>query len=1019
MGRLICILLCTFLLIHPVWGQGYKKAFLRISSDDDLGLNSNFVTALYQDPKGFIWVGTANGIQRFDGNKFSTVDTRRPGSEPLPEGPVRHLAGGKDGKVWILMDRGSEIGVLDPGLAIYRKVPLNPSGSLPPRAEFSLWIDSKDEVYLNILRYGKILRFDREKFEFNENTPLNNIPEGWKTQACVFEDTVLKRYWIVANKGLCVFDQASGQMWSEKNNPKKIKILEGNTPYRETTEFFIDKQRRHWFFYWTRAQEYHCFDEAGNPLPDTVGLRVKPGTYNELRKFLQTRTGSLWIYGLTGLHIMDSGQPRFTYYRSQYTDNFNIKYESVNAVIEDKDGIVWIATDQGLYYNIPGRNRVVSYFLSETPGYYNVTDLIQAPDGDYWVGTWGKGVLSIGKSMIGDAPINYASSPYRDNDNLNMFKQVWGMLSHSTGKVFLGCQFGRLMIYDSKTRKTEFLIPDEAEERTIRYLEEDTKGRVWMGTQAGRIIRYENGKFTVMYNLEETSMVLKILRDKQNGWMWVASHERGLFALHPETGKPVLQFNTQNGLFGNRVTDIEQLNDSILYVSASGILHIINKNSGAVKQLSTEDGLPSNTISRLRLDAKGYVWIITANGLCHYDWRSGRFTSFGKKDGIFLGDIVNKCDLIDAEGNVLFAGPNALISFNPDVYYNAPPPSSALITDFKIQDNYVLMDSLSALPVIRLKPNENSFSIYFSSLSFQNSGRFAYYYKLEGADKNWVRADATQAAHYRLLPPGKYTFYVKVENLDGVVSDKITKLSIMVKPQFWQTGWFVSLLMMIAAMVGYGMHRLRLNKILAVEKIRARVSRDLHDDMGSTLSTINILSSMAKSKLNTDPKKAGEYIGKIGDNSQRMMEAMDDIVWSIKPDNDTMERLIARMREFATSVLEAKDIRIKFRADEALNELKPDMETRRDLFLLFKEAVNNAAKYSKATEVSIEIEGVGKKIKMRIIDNGIGFDVNKADSGNGLGNMQRRSKTLNGQLTINSLPGHGTTIDLIAPLNTQ
>jgi signal transduction histidine kinase len=221
---------------------------------------------------------------------------------------------------------------------------------------------------------------------------------------------------------------------------------------------------------------------------------------------------------------------------------------------------------------------------------------------------------------------------------------------------------------------------------------------------------------------------------------------------------------------------------------------------------------------------------------------------------------------------------------------------------------------------------------------------------------------------------------------------------------------------MILAMIGYGMHRLRLTRVLAVEKIRARVSRDLHDDMGSTLSTINILSSMAKAKMGSDPKKTAEYIGKIGDNSQRMMEAMDDIVWAIKPDNDTMQRLIARMREFATNVLEAKDILIEFSADDSLNDLKPDMEYRRDLFLLFKEAVNNAAKYAQGTKVAITIGTEFHKLKLVVADNGKGFDTKQADTGNGLGNMQRRAAALRGNLQIISEPGKGTSITLTSPL---
>jgi signal transduction histidine kinase/ligand-binding sensor domain-containing protein len=1017
----VLFIVILFHCYHPsVVGQEYRKAFFHISADDGLGLSSNTITALLQDKKGFLWVGTANGLQRFDGYKFINYTTEKPGSEKLPDGQIRQLAPAENDCIWLLMDFSGTVGIFDPQKVTYRNVPMRLSGTIPPRAEYTLWTDSKGNAYINILRYGKILMFDREKFEFNEHTPLNQLPRGWKSASNVFEDTLQKRYWIVADSGMCVYDERTGETWSRNYNPKHLKILGHNKTYHIASEFFIDSKRRHWYFYWQGSQKFYCFNEQGEITNDTLGIQGLNTGYVELRKFLETRNKALWIYGPGCLYTLDSNGNKFQYYRNQYTDNYNIRYESVNHVIEDRDGLVWIATDQGLYYHSPRRNQVANIFLSETPGFYEVTDLLQTNTGDYWISTWGRGIVAWDQHFKPSTTGLYGKGMPEDDFSAIVYKQVWAMETHSSGKIHIGCQAGRLMIFDPETKKTEYLNPPEFDNRTIRYITEDKKGRLWFGTQSGRLICYDGVSFSVVYELEETAIIYKLLIDKRNGWIWLATHERGLFAIHPETGKEVAHYNskkTNGGLFGNWVSDLEQLNDSTLFATASGALHIINIKTKEVKVLTKEQGLPSNTAERIRLDVKGYLWIVTQNGLCHYDYRKQKFSSFSKNDGVFLGNLVSKCDIVDRNNNILFAGPNSLLIFNPDAFYNNPSPPPVVITDFKLLDQFLPVDSLEALKTIRLQPGENSFSIYFSSLSYRNRGQLTYFYKLEGADKEWIKAEGSPSAQYRLLPPGKYTFQIRVENLDGVAAQKITTLNILVKPHFWQTGWFISSLLLAFALIFYGMHRLRLNKLMAVEKIRARVSRDLHDDMGSTLSTINILSSMAKAKLSTDIAKTADFIGKIGDNSQRMMEAMDDIVWAIKPDNDTMQKLIARMREFATNVLEAKDILMDFMADEKLNDFKPDMEIRRDLFLLFKEAVNNAAKYSKGSRVSISLEAHGQKIKLIVQDNGQGFDVNNADSGNGLGNMQRRAGALRGQLKIASGPDIGTTITLIAPLN--
>jgi signal transduction histidine kinase len=373
-------------------------------------------------------------------------------------------------------------------------------------------------------------------------------------------------------------------------------------------------------------------------------------------------------------------------------------------------------------------------------------------------------------------------------------------------------------------------------------------------------------------------------------------------------------------------------------------------------------------------------------------------------------------DYRTAIGYLLFGGNNALLVFQPSHFTSNQAPPDVAITDFRLFNQFLPVDSLRQQKKVSLATDENSFSIYFSSLSYQQNSRLIFHYKMDGVDKDWVSAEGINFQNYSLLPPGEYTFQVYAENTEGLRSPNITQLKIRVAPPFWQTPWFIALAAIALSLLIYYGHHLQVQRLLAVEAVRSRVARDLHDDMGSTLSTINILSSMAKSKMHTDAVKTATYLGKISDNSQRMMEAMDDIVWSIKPANDSMQRVIARMREFATSLLEAKDIILHFTVTDPVFQVKLNMEERRDFFLIFKETLNNAAKYSKAGHVWVDVSAQNKQLCLAVKDDGVGFVVATTDEGNGLGNMQKRADSLRGKLQIISAKEKGTEVRLCMPV---
>lgn len=992
--------------------QGYT--FNRISTDDALGLSSNNVYCIYQDKQGFMWVGTSNGLQRFDGNKFISFGSSRSDQHQLPASDLSQIIPADHKRLWLFFGARQEIGLYDPVSLKYEVIPIKTTGRVPSRSNMHLWKDSQGEIFFFISNYA-ILHFNKSQKAFVEENYLN-LPKGWVPGQNIFEDTVKKQIWITCkDSGIAIFDRKTGKTYTPQVNPLNIPILNNKEIMNGASEIFIDSRRRHWVFNWTNQQNKNCFDENGNRLTDTIGLNQNP-EYSELTSFFETKQGVLWVFGANCLFNFDNNEKRFFFYEPGRSSPTGISYNSVYNIIEDKDSSIWVCTDNGLYFTTPGSGTtgVVNILFDERKGGIEITDLLQLDGGQYWLSTWGRGVITLDKNFNSYSADIYKKMPAMDPVSNSQYRQTWALYQHKDGKIWVGCQAGKYMVYDTLLKKTFFGEIEEAEKATIRYITGDHEGNLWFSTQRGHIIKYDGKKFSKLQLFN--TIISKILVDN-DGLLWLATFNQGLYCLSKDGTKIIYHFTSntkENALYINTGDDIDQINDSTIAYGA-GALNLINKKTGKVTWLTFEDGLPVNSIQRIRADANGNLWMITKNGLCKYNPKTNRFTPFGRKDGITLANMTNIADFFSKEGYVMFTGANALMYFLPAIYENKTAPPNVVITDFKLLNEYVPVDSLLDLPQLEFRPNQNSFAIYFSSLSYSQKEKLTYYYKMEGIDKDWVKADRQSFVNYRLLPAGRYTFSVYCENIDGMRSPEITSFKIWIRPPFWKTYWFLSSLLFITLLFIYLLQNMRIKRLMAVETIRNRVARDLHDDMGSTLSTINILSTMAKSKLNTDSVKTSEYISKISENSQRMMEAMDDIVWSIKPTNDSMQKIVARMREYATSILEARNIEVVFNIQDEVENIRLNMEARRDFFLVFKEAVNNAAKYSKATKVEISLEVFRNTLQLIVRDNGHGFNVSIADSGNGLNNMQKRADAMQGKLQVNSSEEKGTSVILKIP----
>jgi signal transduction histidine kinase/ligand-binding sensor domain-containing protein len=992
-------LLSLFLFLQVLFASAETKRFYVTRFGSSEGLATNQVLTIAKDRHNYLWIGSSNGLQRFDGRKFMTYQIRTP--EVQPSKPISEILFDHQGKMWLRV--GDDYGSYIPEKQLFTNYPFEKKENRSQGE--SLWSDSKGNLFV-ILNNNKLLWIDQKQGKItDQNLPIK-IPDGWRPRA-IFEDNK-GRYWVSSIEGISVFDPKNSEVYTKDHNPQGLEVLNfPNLSY--VFNVYEDSRGIYWINYWGPEEKLLSYDPETKIWKNHKSELSAPTTnYQESFGNLELPNGDLWRYGIQTLADYDPIAKRF-----KPLVQSDIRFDKISKMIWDKAGGLWLATDNGLYFLHFDTPDV--FFLEEDSAegnyeYQAVEEVIYKGDTSLWLGSWGKG-LNIIKLATGrqDSRWTYKGAP-------NAFEslQVWD-IHHDKKRnwVWVALQHGLLQVIDLESKAVRFTYPEAIGGSTIRTIAQDKEGNVWFGTQNGTIVRYEGEEISErgFHKIRKFSgRIPKILVSKDQK-LWVSTNNEGVYVLDLERGEILKNLN-DSILSSNEIQSIHQVNDSI-FVFGHQLLNKYNSKSGKNEIFSFSDGLVSNRILHIQSEPNGLVWIYTPDGLSRFDISNNTFYSFGRNHFFSKIPSDGHSGTLLSTGELAFVSSNSFMVFDPRQFERNLSPTQPAITSIELFGTYIGDGSVAATRTDFLS-HENSLRFDFNILNFNLQDRFSYFYRMVGADPVWREAKGSFEAVYSLLPPGDYSFEVKSANESGESSSPaVYRFSI--KPSLIQTGWFKLALVLLFLAIVYIIYRLRLNRILAVVKIRNQLARDLHDDMGSTLSTINILSSMAKTKIGVDPAKSSEYISKISENSQRMMDAMDDIVWSIKPQNDTMERLIARMREFATEVLESKDILLNIEIGEKVLDMKLEMDARRDLFLIFKEGINNAAKYSKATRLYVSFTLDKNVFNLKIKDYGIGFDSESLERGNGLENMEKRARNLKGTLTIHSSPGEGTTLDLKIP----
>ena len=517
-------------------------------------------------------------------------------------------------------------------------------------------------------------------------------------------------------------------------------------------------------------------------------------------------------------------------------------------------------------------------------------------------------------------------------------------------------------------------------------------------------------------NWNDVHSILAMTEDK-NGDIWVGTNS-DLYQINPNTDKITNYTNKPDdeySLGSNDVRSIISTSEGQIWVGTNGGgLNKYKEENDNFERFSTQNGLPDNTIYTIAEDDSKKLWLGTNKGLCLFDPETHQSQQYTPIDGIQSYEFNTNAVCKTRDGWLAFGGINGFNLFSPEAISDYSTSKNLVFNSIKINNKEFPISSSS----LDLSYNENFISFEFNLLDYYKNDKVQYAYKLDGLEKDWNYIRTAQKASYPGLNPGNYTFQVKAASHNGLWSESMLTIPLSIALPWWQTWWFILLSSISIAAIIYTFYKNKQNQKEKIIQLRNRISKDLHDEIGSTLSSISLFGTVAKKMANSDKEVTHQMLDRINDSTTQVMESMNDIVWAINSENDKVDNLIKRMRAFASELSDASKIRVVLDVDEKIIETSINMVQRRNVYLIFKEAVNNAFKYSKASLIKIKLNQINKKFQLSIIDDGIGFEKEKlSDSntlgGNGLKNMAHRAEEMDGTLSVISNKNQGTEIRFI------
>ncbi len=1033
--------LATLLLAMPGRAHAERLPIKPYSTAD--GLPRDYINRIVQDSRGFLWFCTIEGLSRFDGYGFKNYGT----AEGLPSRYVSDFLETRNGTYWVATNEGlcrfdpdpsSQPG--DNGRDVQSRFINHSQGvSGGQRVILSLFQDHQGTVWCGT--GGGLWRVDMVEGQWTlsrtDGVPpteaITRIVEDRKGSLWLKGDYAIYRrrpdasveryadaeglpfrshfHTIIADRDGLIWVGTWKGLYKLVADPKprqravaRVYTTKDGLASDAVFALFESSDGRLWAGVGGRL-----ISPAGGLsefLPDKNGGRfrsyaVANGLSDvDISTIAEDRDRNLWLGTETtgAMKLVLSGL-------TSYDEADGFGRARVRAIFEDRDGKICALGKPGVIYKFNGsRFNAIQINLPAGQEYWGWGwNQIMFRDhlGEWWVST-AQGLVRYGKlSNVEQLASLRPKAIYTTRDGLAA-NEVFRIFEDSRGDIWISTLGGPQKVLTRWERATatfhRYSHEDGIPEATPTAFCEDASGNLWIGFYTGGLLRYSSGRFTDFTDSYRPppGLIRALYLDRANR-LWVATDEGGVARVDdPAAEHPTfITYSTVEGLSSNQGTCVTEDQWGRIYIGTGQGVNRLDVQSGNITRYTTADGLSNSYVYVSFRDREDALWLGTFSGLSRFIPR-------------------------------------------PD-----PPasPPAVLITALRVSGVPYPISELGAskLALPDLSAGRNQVQIDFVGLGLAAGEMLRYQYKFEGAD--WSAPTDQRSVNYPNLSPGSYRFLVRAISGSGLPSDSPAMVSFKVLPPIWLRWWFIGLAALLAAAALYSFYRYRtarlreVNSALAeaqraeealgrsraerlaeLERVRKRIATDLHDDIGSSLTRISLISEVAQRQIGDGKVPANGPLSMIAGLSRELVDSMSDIVWAINPSKDHLSDLTGRMRHFASDVFTARQIEFRFAAPSTENDIKVGANVRRELFLLFKEAVNNTVRHSGCTDAGIDFQAQPDALVLKVTDNGQGFDVSRQSNGHGLTSMRERTEALGGRFEVVSSNGLGTSLTFRIPL---